>query len=172
MKRRRQRGLTLVELLVVIVILALASSVVLLNAPPSRPDVREDAERFAARLSLAFDETIATGRAMRLAIDASGYRFETREDDAWSPLEGDKALGPRPFDARSTAKLEMADAADDNTEALGGDARDETADEEARRILLDPLGAQAAFSVRFSSADGAWLVTVTDGAAIEVKEDA
>lgn len=180
MIRNRQRGLTLVELLVVIVILALASSVVLLNAPPSRPAVRDDAERFAARIQLALDETIASGGMMRVSIDAAGYGFEAVADGEWAPIDPNKTLARKTFDKRSTAVVEIADAANDNARALGDDEDDapstsddeDEEDDKVRRIPLDPLGAQMPFSVRFSSPDGAWIVTVTEGAAIEVKQDA
>jgi type II secretion system protein H len=175
-QRNRQRGLTLVELLVVIVILALASSVVLLNAPPSRPKVKDDAERFAARLVLAMDEAIATGAVMRISIDAKGYQFERLKAGEWTPLEETRAFGRRDFDARSLAKVEIKDAANDNARALGGEERPDAAEddeeEEKSDIALDPLGVQTAFSVRFSSANGAWLVTVDEGGAIVVNEDA
>lgn len=186
MSADRQRGLTLVELLVVIVILALASSVVLLNAPPSRPEVRDDAERFAARLQLVMDEAVATGAVMRIAIDAKGYKFERLKAGEWSGSGGDRVLGRAEFDDRSIAKVEIKDAANDNARALGGEERpselagengedgdeDEDEDEEKSEIPLDPLGVQTAFSVRFTSSDGVWLVTVDEGGAIAVKKDA
>lgn len=175
LKRRAQRGLTLVELLVVIVILALASAVVLLNAPPSRPAVREDAERFAARMELAMDEAIANGAVMRVSIDAAGYAFEALKGGEWTAFDGDRFLGRAAFDARSLAMVEIADAANDNARALGVEEResatDKDEDEGVRRIGLDPLGAQTPFALRFSSPDGVFVVTVDEAGAIAVKQD-
>jgi general secretion pathway protein H len=171
---REQRGLTLIELLVVVVILALASSIVLLNAPPSRPAVRDDAERFAARMQLALDEAIASGSPMRVSIDPAGYAFEALKDDAWTALDKAAFLARNDFDKRTTATPEIDDAANDNARALGVDESDETSDEEEKGVVhipLDPLGAQAAFKVRFSSADGAWIVSVSDGAKVSVTQD-
>lgn len=148
----------------------------LLNAPPSRPKVKDDAERFAARLILAMDEAIATGVAMRVSIDAKGYQFERLKAGEWTPLDETRVLGRRDFDRGSLAKVEIKDAANDNARALGGEERPvatgDEEDEERSDIALDPLGVQTAFSVRFSSADGAWLVTVDEGGAIAVNEDA
>lgn len=178
LNRRRQRGLTLVELLVVIVILALASSVVLLNAPPVRPEARDDAERFAARMQLAFDEAIATGAVMRVSIDALGYGFETLQAGKWKAVEGKAPLARKLYDERSTATVEVADAANDNARALGSEERvtavdgEEQEDDDVRRIALDPLGAQTPFSVKFSSPQGAWIVTISEGAAVAVTQDA
>lgn len=173
-ERIRQRGLTLVELLVVIVILALASTVVLLTAPPSRPPVREDAERFAARMQIALDAAIMSGDALRLSVDGKGYVFEVLRRGEWTPAEGAKILSRSDFDSRTTALLEMSDASFNNARALGVEEADRTEEEEeaVRLIALDPLGAQPAFSMRFSSGDGVWTVTVDEAAEVSVKEDA
>lgn len=174
--RDRQLGLTLVELLVVIVILALASSVVLLSAPPLRPAVRDDAERFAARVQLAFDEMVASGRILRVRIDASGYEIETFQDGDWATLAGNRTFLRRAFDKRTTIAPEIEDAANANARALGVEKEeDDVADEEDKGAFfapLDPLGAQVPFVVRFTSADGAWIVSVDDGAKVTVREDA
>ncbi|MCB2114535.1 MAG: GspH/FimT family pseudopilin [Parvularculaceae bacterium] len=170
--RRKQRGLTLVELLVVIVILALASSVVMMNAPPSRPDVRDDAERFAARISLAFDEAIAGDAPLRIRIDTEGYGFETLKDGEWTPADNIAPLARREFHRRTSALVEVRDAANENAPALG---EDETGGDEGEdgvsTIPLDPLGAQTPFNIRFSSAEGVWSVSVDETGAVRVSDD-
>ncbi len=166
--------MTLVELLVVIVILALASAVVLLTAPPSRPSVRDDAERFAARVQLALDDAITSAQPMRVTLDAQGYVLETLGADGWAPVATDKAFIRRNFDSGTAATPEIEDAANDNARALGVEeesGEEEEAEEGAYSIPLDPLGAQTAFSVRFSSGDGVWVVSVDQGAAVSVKEN-
>ena len=172
--QRRQCGLTLIELLVVIVILALASTVVLLTAPPSRPEIREDAERFAARMQLALDDAIVSGRTMRVSIDAKGYQFEMLSGGEWSAIKGVRNLSRSEFGDRTTATAEIKDASFDNARALGVEEGEEVSDEEEEGVNfvpLDPLGAQTAFSIRFSSGDGAWKVTVDDGARVSVTQD-
>lgn len=167
--RRRQRGLTLVELLVVVVILALASSVVMLNAPPSRPEVRDDAERFAARLMLAFDQSIARDAVMRISIDAEGYSFEALNENEWAQIEETGALSRREFHRRTSAIVEIEDAANDNARALGNnDAEKDEPQDGVSSITLDPLGAQTPFRVRFSSSDGVWSVGVDETGLVEV----
>lgn len=170
----KERGLTLVELLVVIVILGLASSVVLLNAPPTRPAVRDDAERFAARMQLALDAAIADGGAMRLVIDPEGYSFEQLAGSDWVAVEDIPALAKKSFSESVTATPEIEDAANDNARALGVEDReeDDEEDEGAIRVPLDPLGAQTPFTLQFSSRHGAWTVSVSAGAEVSVTEDA
>lgn len=174
--RARQQGLTLVEVLVVIVVLALASAVVLLNAPPSRPEARADAERLAARMQLAFDDLIATGESARIAIDANGYEFQFLKAGEWTSFENDRLLSRVKIDARSVLSVEVADSTAENARALGVEARsvedEEDEDDGVFLILLDPLGTQTPFKARFAGPDGAFVVTVTEGASISVKKDA
>ncbi|MEX0645770.1 MAG: type II secretion system protein, partial [Parvularculaceae bacterium] len=56
--RKKQRGVTLLELLVVMAILALVASIAVLSAPPARGAARDEAERFAARFIAACEESI------------------------------------------------------------------------------------------------------------------
>ncbi len=179
---KRQRGLTLVELLVVIAILALASSVVMLTAPPVRPAVRDDAERFAARTEMALDDMISSGRVLRLSIDPTGYEFEALAGGEWSPPERAAHLSRRKFDGRTSVMLEFEDRTIANLRALGAEeavsADDQPngagadRDKDARTVPLDPLGGQTPFSVRFSSPAGSWVVTVDDAATVSVRDDA
>lgn len=173
-----QRGLTLVELLVVIVILALASSVVLLTAPPSRPKVREDAERFAARLQIALDDAIVSERSSRLAIDAVGYRFQVLDGDKWRDIETVRNLARAEFDRRTTAILSAPEAANANSRALGHEEiaagvaeKKQGAEEKLLAIPLDPLGEQTPLTVRFSSPEGAFTVALDETGAITLRDD-
>lgn len=83
-----ERGFTLVELLVTLVILGLAGAAVMLAMPDPRGELREDSERLAARLAAARDAAIVGGRDMAVRFDAAGYSFETRRGGTWMPAEG------------------------------------------------------------------------------------
>ncbi len=173
LNRELELGLTLVELLVVLVILALASSVVLVTAPPSRPLVRDEAERFAARMALALDEAITSAQPMRVTLDGAGYVFERFTPDGWTPIADDRFLSRRTLGRSVTQTPAVEDAANDNSRELGvdEDSNEEEAEEGVLTIPLDPLGAQLGFSVNFSSSDGVWTVAVDQGAKVSVKEN-
>ena len=62
------RGFTLIELMVVITIIALASAVVVFAIPDPRGRVVDEAERFAARVLAARDDAVVQGRDVRVRV--------------------------------------------------------------------------------------------------------
>ncbi|MGW8704806.1 GspH/FimT family pseudopilin [Brevundimonas sp. NPDC055814] len=83
-----RQGFTLVELMVVIAIIGVAAGAVMLSMPDPRPTLAVEAERFAARLTLAREEAVMTNRPVALRADAAGYGFESFDGAVWTPLTG------------------------------------------------------------------------------------
>jgi general secretion pathway protein H len=108
--RRHERGFTLVELMVVLVVLGLMTSVALV-AVPRGPSLASEAETFAARLGRAQEEAVLTNRAIGVRVDSQGYAFRRRTGGVWSPLEDG------PF--KATAWSEGVVAALDTREPIG-----------------------------------------------------
>jgi general secretion pathway protein H len=71
-------GFTLVELMVVIVIVGLASAAVVLTLPERGGSLRAEAERFAARAKAVRDGAILEARAASVAIGPGGYEIVRR----------------------------------------------------------------------------------------------
>lgn len=90
----RQTGFTLIELLVVLAIIGMAGAAVALAMPDPRGDLRQEAERLAARVRAAQDAAVIEARDMALWIGPSGYGFERREREGWRPVL-DKAFRPQ-----------------------------------------------------------------------------
>ena len=83
-----ERGFTLVELMVVLAILALAATAVVLTIPGEERTVRSEADRLAARLAAARDIAVVEGRSVSVNFAPSGYGFERRVEGAWQLLPG------------------------------------------------------------------------------------
>lgn len=90
------KGFTLVELMVVLVIVGLMSAAVMFALPDPRGRLVDDAERFAARALAARDLAIVTSRATRVRLDASGYAFDQRKSGAWAAM-AERPFGPQPW---------------------------------------------------------------------------
>ena len=96
-------GFTLVELLMVIAIIGLAAGAVVLSVPDPRPSVAGDAERFAARLVRAREESILTNRPVAVETTPAGYAFMAFDGAAWSSLD-EGPFGPETWTAGTTVE--------------------------------------------------------------------
>jgi len=81
--RQRERGFTLIELMVVLVIIGLAGAAVLLALPEAGGSLAGEADRFAARARAARDTAILESRAVAVQIGRGGYEVAKRENGVW-----------------------------------------------------------------------------------------
>jgi general secretion pathway protein H len=112
----RESGFTLVELMVVITIIALASAVVVFAIPDPRGRVVDEAERFAARTLAARDDAIVQSRDVRVSITAGGYSVERRRRGQW------QAITDKPFKATQWAPGTGVEIGASGREAITFDA--------------------------------------------------
>jgi general secretion pathway protein H len=83
----RERGFTLVEMMVVLFIIGVASAAVVMTARSTDRGARDEAEQLAARLAALRDQSILQSTPMAFSIRPSGYSFEVRSDGSWRPLQ-------------------------------------------------------------------------------------
>ena len=93
------RGFTLIEILVVVVIAGIVSSIVLLSMGVLRDDrdLQREVYRMASLIELAADEATLQGRDFGIEILRSGYRFVEYDPytDRWVDIIGDDVLRQR-----------------------------------------------------------------------------
>lgn len=160
-------GLTLLELLVVMAILALLVSVAVVNAPPARSNARDEAERFAARLVAAQEDAVLEGSVMRIEVTPGGYAVARYANGEWKADDGAGRFAAHSFASNVAVTLTVEDAALANRR---GDDRAMKKDE-PQRIILDPLGVAPAFTIAFVDSRARWLVRSNDDQTIEVLSD-
>ncbi len=81
-----EHGFTLIELMVVVTIIGLASATVVWVMPDPRGRVQDEAVHFAARTRAAHDSAIVEARPVSVWITGGGYGFDRRLAGGWTPI--------------------------------------------------------------------------------------
>lgn len=87
MMRRHDSGVTLVEVLVVLVLVGIMAAAVGLSlGPADRGDaIDREADILTARLNRAADEVLLSGAPVAFVWDGEGYHFEVPGPEGWIP---------------------------------------------------------------------------------------
>jgi len=97
--RKNNKGFTLIEIMVVVVIVAVLISAVTLSFPPVGDKLlKEHADRFSALVVLAQDEAILQSNELAVEVTPDGYSFYQNINNSW------QALSQTPFTKRSLPK--------------------------------------------------------------------
>jgi len=106
----RQRGFTLLELLVVVVIVAILFTYTTLAIRSDSPEdvIKKEAQRMERLVQLALEEAILRGEEYGVEIFIDGYRFLRFTENQWQPINGDKVLRQRelPLEMEMEVRLE------------------------------------------------------------------
>ena len=81
--RHGETGFTLVELVVVMLIVGIASAAAVLALPGAGDDVRHSAERLAAHTVAARDMAILSGQSVRLEVRSDGLTPQVARSGGW-----------------------------------------------------------------------------------------
>jgi len=85
----KQRGFTLIELMLVAVLMGLVASAVLFTLDSAGPQkaLKRQAQKMAALTELALDQATMTGRDYGLVMTSNSYRFVELFEQRWQPLD-------------------------------------------------------------------------------------
>ncbi len=93
--RHGERGISFVEVMVAIFILALATSIIIFTIPKPAAEPRE-AIQLRSMLERASDRARMTGTPAGLVLADDSYQVSDWREGAWQPVPGTRtALGPR-----------------------------------------------------------------------------
>lgn len=97
----RNRGFTLLELLVVLVILAVVAATAVLSVGTLGRDetLQDESLRLVTLLRLASEEAVLNGRDLGLHLEEDNYRFlvYSRDELRWLPVDDDRVFRARPL---------------------------------------------------------------------------
>lgn len=111
--RRRSAGFSLIELLVVIIVIGIVTSMVLLSAGVLRDDreIRVEARRVMSLLEVAQDEAMMQGREFGIEVMTDSYRFVEFDPftNEWTELLGDDTFRLRQLPENAEFELFLED---------------------------------------------------------------
>lgn len=165
--RQSQRGLSLVELLVVMALLAMVAGIVVINAPPGRSDMRRTAERLAARLDFAAQEAVTSGAVLGASLGEDGYAFYRYERGEWAPETAAQIKGEL-FPAAFSIAVETEEPAKKN-EPEESQRETEKTVRPAFRFL--PTGETTPVTIVLSDRREAWRVTLDGSGHVDVSDE-
>lgn len=140
----RAQGFTLLEILIVVMIIGVMTTVFLVTLESDRHDqVNTEAQRFAALLRLASQESLLGSKDMTVEIFSDGYRFLVSDQDQWQVLN-DRLLAPRQLPEGLAFAIQL--------EGIAAQINDATTDV-VPRIYLYPTGEMTPFTVTVTAQD-------------------
>jgi len=144
--RPGSEGFTLIELMVVIALIGLATAAVVWALPDPRGRLADEAERFAGRARVAHDLAIAGSRPVSLWVSPAGYGFDERRSSAWV------AIGEKPLRVAQWGQ---------GTRAEVGGGRE--------RVIFDPTGlVDHPLAVRLDRDNATTAITIAGDGAVKV----
>ena len=158
---RVQRGYTLVELLVVLVVIGIMLGLVSLSiAPDPQAQLKRDAERLETLFALAAEEAQLSSHPIAWRGDDKGYAFFRRERDGWRPMAGDAQFRARIWDL-APMRLTL-EAGDVNRWDVRSRATPGIDDDGGTSLAFPRDGLQPAFTLKLE-ADGKTVLLKSDG---------
>lgn len=166
MKMLRQKGFTLMEVLLVVLLMGLAAAAVTMSMSGAGKEraLERTAQQFMQSVELVLDETVMSGDFVGIVVEKDHYKFVLYDEGKWQPLKNDRLLAEREMDpdVEMTLVVEGLPLVQDDEEETASWTGDEPfiekTDEEKKKfpnpqIFLFPSGEMSAFELTFSGRD-------------------
>ena len=109
--RRAQRGMTLIEILVVLVIIGIMTALAMVSIGVLGEDreIERESERLTDAITLLREQAELEGRDYGIWLETSRYEFRRFDafEQRWKPVEGDAALAPRQLSPELSIELTL-----------------------------------------------------------------
>ncbi len=146
MKRQRQHGFTILELLVVLLIIGIMVSMATLSVGGNEARaLRDEAQRLTSLLDLAIQDSVLNGREMALELNDDRYQFLAYDGKDWLPITGVDEFRPRELPSGIQLEVEVEGQA--ATEDLFGET-------DASQIWIMSSGEVSPFVITLTLTDG------------------
>lgn len=89
-----EAGFSLIEVMVTLMIVGLASAIVVMTAPPGTQSLDKEADRLATRLAAARDLALIQNRTVLIDLTDEGYAQRIRTFDGWTTPANNPPLSP------------------------------------------------------------------------------
>ncbi len=149
---RGDAGVTLIESMMALMVVSLMAGAVMLATSGRDHVARVEAERLAARMTLAGEEGVIANRTIALVVTSEGYGFERFEDGRWLAADLGSPLAFRAWPEGVVAQVEEAE--------LDGEG--------GRVASFDALGAATPVAVVLSKNGVQWRAAVSPEGRVDV----
>ncbi|RUO37425.1 type II secretion system protein GspH [Aliidiomarina shirensis] len=169
---KTDRGFTLIEVMMTILIIGVAAMVVVLNLPSQRfgNTAEDSAQQFLQQIHHAREQALLRNYVYGIEVTGNSYKFYRWHEQKWQ-LQTEAPLAPVTAPELVALELEMGDfrlldnMEDDRDSIFGRDVRRENPDEEVPRptILIFESTEFVPFTLVFSGTDMNASVFAVDG---------
>ena len=145
-------------------LLAMITTIAVINAPPRATPSREAALRIGLMLERVTDMAAIEGKPYRLEVFNDRYALSRWRDEAWV-VEQET---PRDKPGLIYSMI-VDDFAANNSYELNRERPDRDQTEGGKRVLIDPIGVNPNFSIEVSGRRSKWVVHYEDNGEIRVE---
>ncbi|BAJ04168.1 type II secretion system minor pseudopilin GspH [Shewanella violacea] len=165
MKQLHQKGFTLMEVLLVVLLMGLAASAVTMTMSGADPQkkLERTALQFMTATEMVLDETVLSGHFIGIVIEKTSYKYVFYDEGKWKSLDRDRILTERQMDEGVEISLvldglPLVQEDEEQDSWFDEDFIEEESEEEKKKypepqILLFPSGEMSAFEISFFSED-------------------